>query len=342
MFDYDAILNSLLNPKLNKQQLGKLVQIQSQQFTSERKNLKENYSNEDLISAYTAFYFPTNAYKLDFLFSQLSEESLSAISETTIIDIGCGPGTYTYAAANLLPNVKEFIGVDESELMLKQAKKLNDEYFKEDRVFFKNRVPQIENSTLIFGNSLNEMGMKVAFKLIKNLKPKFIICIEPGTKEVFKEVLELRRKLLNLEYKVNYPCMGQGSCPLQETDDWCHQSIKVSLDYELESLSQVAKLDRKVMPATIHLYSLSDENKPVVENEARLIRLKRIVKHAYLWEVCTIENKIVSLEVPKKLFKKKMLKQLDAISSGIKLSYTIDKKLENSTFRVKEIEVEID
>ncbi|RZF21262.1 hypothetical protein DAY19_06150 [Halobacteriovorax vibrionivorans] len=345
MFDYDAILNSLLNPNLNKQQLAKLIGTQSTQFTSERTKLKNNYSDEDLISAYTSFYFPTNALKLEFLTQNLSDEQISAISKTHILDIGTGPGTYVFSASELFPDALSFTGIDESKLMLKQANKLNDEYFKNSKIGFSESLPLVDDAprTIIFGNSINEMGMPAAFKIIKRYKPKFIICIEPGTKEVFKDLLALRKKLLLIDYKIQYPCMGQGSCPLQNMDDWCHQSIKTTLDYELESLSQVAKLDRKVMPATIHFYSFDEEATSTESSDkARLVRLKRNVKHAYLWEVCTSENKVITLEVPKKLFKKKMLKQLDGISSGLEVSYTVAKELENDTFRVKDIEIEID
>ncbi len=343
MFNYDEILKSLLNPNLNKQQLAKLINTQSIQFTAERTKLKNNYSDADLISAYTSFYFPTNALKLEFLVEQLDEATINAISKTEIIDMGTGPGTYAFAAAELFKDSPLIIGVDENELMLEQANKLNDEIFKDERISFTNKLPAQESSTeaprtLIFGNAINEMGMPYAFKMIKRYNPKFIICIEPGTSEVFKEMLALRKKILLIDYKIQFPCMGQGKCPLEGTPDWCHQSIKTSLDFELESLSQVAKLDRKVMPATIHFYAATDEAKEA-KGQARITRLKRIVKHAFLWEVCTNENQVVTLEVPKKLFKKKEIKELEAISSGLGVNYTVEKELSDGSLRVKSIEI---
>ncbi|MFG1483385.1 small ribosomal subunit Rsm22 family protein [Halobacteriovorax sp. HFRX-2_2] len=340
MFEYDKILKSLLNPNLNKQQLAKLIGTQSTQFTSERTKLKNNYSDEDLISAYTSFYFPTNALKLEFLVEHLSEQMKAEISKTHILDIGTGPGTYAFAASELFSDALSFTGVDESKLMIDQANKLNDEYFQNSKISFSQTLPNVDDAprTLIFGNSINEMGMPAAFKIIKRYNPKFIICIEPGTKDVFKDLLALRKKLLLIDYKIQYPCMGQGTCPLEGIDDWCHQSIKTSLDFELESLSQVAKLDRKVMPATIHFYAL--EHVEDKAGQARIIRLKKNVKHAFLWDVCDENNKSLTLEVPKKLFKKKVVKQLEEISSGISVRYTIDKVLENATVRVKTIEVE--
>lgn len=340
MFNYDEILKSLLNPELTKQQLAKLIGLQSTQFTAQRSKLKNNYTDEDLISAYTSFYFPTNALKLEFLSAQLDAETLRAIEDTHILDIGTGPGTYAFASAQLFKKAPSITGVDENELMVKQATKLNDEVFKDDRILFTNKLPAQDDRsrTLIFGNVINEMGMPYAFKMIKRYNPKFIICIEPGTSEVFKEMLALRKKVLLIDYKIKFPCMGQGKCPLEGTPDWCHQSIKTSLDFELESLSQVAKLDRKVMPATIHFYQMKQEDdSAVASNHARITRLKRIVKHAFLWEVCTTENKVVTLEVPRKLFSKKEAKELEGISSGISIEYTIAKDLPDGSQRVDEI-----
>src|SRR5690606_20916328 len=108
---------------------------------------------------------------------------------------------------------------------------------------------------LLFGHSANEMGAEVASQYIDKINPQHILFIEPGTKDFFPEMLKIRQYLLENGYTTLYPCPNQEACPMQGSDDWCHQFIQIKQDDEIERISQMARKDRKLLPLTVHAYS---------------------------------------------------------------------------------------
>ncbi len=333
MISLDKIKKSLIED-LTEQQIVEGLNLLSNTFNIERAKIDSVYKRRQVIASYACFYLPTNMLKMSFTLGKLSQELISEIKGSTIIDIGCGPGTYIFAMIEHFKDTSmSFVGIDHHPLMLEQARKIHQNLYDGFSIHWAQDFPRIEGKkTVIFGNSINEMGHMQALKLIKKVKPDIIIAIEPGTMNSFEEVKSLRGLLIKDKFHVNFPCPGNGSCPMDK-DNWCHQVIKASLDHDLERLSQLIQKDRKTMPATIQVFSKVPQC-----SENRIIRLEKNQKHAFLWNMCIKENEesnsFKRIEVPKRGLSKKEIKTLENYSTGFSVEYSSVKILSNNLLRI--------
>lgn len=336
MIDFQRFKSLLLNPKLDERQLAQRLEKISYFFTQKRENIGHYISEEDWVSAYTAFYFPTNLKKFDFLMDQLSTSILSDWSKLDFIDYGCGPGTYSFAFLTHFPHFSGSVfGVDKSAHMRKQAELIISDYFPEKKfeTFDHLRsVPLINNRILFFGNSINEIGHHETLSIIKKADPQYVVWIEPGTKAFFETAKALREDLLANQYQILYPCLSQATCPMK-TDDWCHQVVRTTHSPEVERLGQMAKLDRKIMPMILHVYKkssmrLSPEITPDQTIICRTIRFLNETKFSFIYQVCVEEqqeNQLIHVELMKKAMTKSQIKEFQQADLGIELKLKFEK-----------------
>lgn len=339
---FDTLKNQLLSPGLSEPEILRLLNSIHKNFTVNREGIEEYAESPDMVSAYTMFYLPTNILKLPFVLNHLNKNIIDELKKTTIIDIGSGPGTYALGFLDYFKN--EFTGqlilVDQSKLMLDQAAKLMAYFFPQfNNVFYQHNLNNFKTTdevTLFFGNSLNEIGYEKALDLIDKLKPKFLFFIEPGTKEFFKTALKIRNEMSRRNHSVLYPCPSlKDKCPLEGKDDWCHQILRTTHDPSIERLSQLLKKDRRSMPFISHFYSL--KNKQEINLSARLIRILKETKFAFVWEVCLEDQGKIQtkhFEIFKKSLSKDLSKKFKTSSVGININFKIVKKISENNWRV--------
>jgi ribosomal protein RSM22 (predicted rRNA methylase) len=301
--------------------------------------------SEEEVSAYTQFYMPTNSRKFEFIWQQLDLKIKEEMITLPIVDFGCGPGTYLWAAASVGFR-GPFYGVDSSAPMLKQAKALGKGLFPDlnfDFTVTDKDIPFDDPKTLLFGNAVNELGVSQTLKIIERINPKFIILIEPGTSKVFKEILKLRSGLKDRTFEVHYPCASlKHSCPVEgrikdEREDWCHQVLREVPHPSIERIGQMARMDRKVQPYIGHVYEFEGRNSRD-DLTARFVRFLTESKFAFNWEVCLVndgEQSIFEFEIPKKVLDKKTQKLFKKISIGHEMTYSVLKILKDDKMRVK-------
>lgn len=341
-FHLNELKKALLEPTISEQSIVKNLSLVSKGFTSDRNKITEYVMNREMVSAYTLFYLPSNIPKLNFIFDMLSEELQSDIKSSRIVDLGTGPGTFAFALDEYFDGDVEVVGVDSSKLMIEQATKLNSELYKNKKINFQKSIPaDFDGETLLLGHSLNEMGLKALLKIIGEYSPRNLIVIEPGTSEVFKEIVKLRTAMGELGYSCAYPCANiHSQCPVaskveQGTEDWCHQVLRMTHDSEFERLSQIVKLDRKVMPLIAHVYTKSVK---CDSKKARMIRFLRESKFSFDWEVCFErdgELTSANFEILKRGLSKKEIKEMQKLSVGIDVEYEVVKELSKNHIRVK-------
>lgn len=252
---------------LSESELVALVKEESEAFTTKRERIHEYVEDARKVSAYTLFYLPTNMPKLYFLLDQLlrvhSVKILEEISRSTFVDVGTGPGTFSLALlfylkdkGYTLPTIQL---IDQSQLMLLQAKKLIKEFFPEVEVQTDHSYHEFLNKdhsralTVFFGNSLNELSdvqTEEYFKVITtNRNVSHVFWIEPGTPAFFKKQLNLRSTLITSNFSLLFPCANNSSCPLEnQSGEWCHQILRTTHAIDVERISQLVSLDRKILP----------------------------------------------------------------------------------------------
>lgn len=313
------------------QEVGKL----SQRFTRDRSKLDRYTQSEKSVSAYACFYALTNLAKLK---SCLDKIGLYDLTRYELVDIGSGPGTFSLAALEL--NSDQRISLFEtSDLMRQQAKRLIEGFFPDANIVInpstsmKSSLPRLG----IFGHSANEMDLEQIKSYITDLDLKAVLFIEPGTREFFSKMTEVRQWMIEAGYHIHFPCPNHASCPV-EGNDWCHQYIKVSHDPEVERLCQLVKKDRRLLPLTLHYYSkesLADKRHEM----AVVQRMLSPLKFAQPMIVCMPDEdgqlSLKRLEILYKEISKAQQKNLQKLMAGDTIEFLVTKVLNNGDIRAQ-------
>lgn len=306
----------------------------SLKFTKERDKIGDYLQDQRLVAAYTAFYLLTNIPKLEEVLKWMPENWIKIIKDCDFIDLGAGPGTFSLAWKNL-GGQGAFYQVEKSAIMREQGLKLwkglhSTELFQSGHYAWTLEKPKF----VLFGHSANEMGARIAIDYLEKINPEHVLFIEPGTKSFFSEMLLIRDYLFSKNFNVLFPCPNSGSCPLQHTDDWCHQFIYVNQDSEIERISQMARKDRRLLPLTVHAYSRSYKGENPCE---RLVRVLPETKFSFEWEVCH-KNQLEHYQIMKRDLSKSEVKEIGAVLAGAALETELLKSLESYS-RVKIIKI---
>ncbi len=288
----------------------------SRKFTTDRAKIGDYLKDERLVSAYTAFYLATNLPKLNAIMKWLPEEWKESLKGRPLIDLGAGPGTFSLAWRQIF-GAGTFLQIENSEAMKKQARKLWDGNFPAEEMKHTGLAP---NGILLFGHSANEMNSETAIHYVEKFSPDDIIFIEPGTPEFFGKMLEIRSRLIASGWNVLYPCPAEAECPMRGTSDWCHQFIHVSHDKDVERLSQIMRLDRKLLPLTVQVFS----RRKYERAQERLVRVLPETKFSFEWQVCH-NNTLEDYQVMKRGMDKVTEKRVGNLLSGEPLATELDK-----------------
>jgi len=288
-------------------------------FTTDRANIQKYLSDPRLVSAYTAFYLTTNVPKLRAVMEWLTPEFRAEILKCELIDVGAGPGTFSMAWQELGGDA--MVMLESSALMRQQAARLLPEA--------KFKLGDLTRPRLmLFGHSLNEMGVEAGLKYVSEARPAHVWMIEPGTKEVFALALEFRRRMIRDGWHVRYPCLGMGECPMNGSEDWCHQYVDVRHDPEVERLTQLAQRDRRHLPLTVMMFEREAIAKRD-ENLARIVRTYPATKFSHEWQVCREEQGLVleRFQLPFKSYPKREKKAVEALLAGALIQFETDKQM---------------
>jgi ribosomal protein RSM22 (predicted rRNA methylase) len=147
-----------------------------------------------------------------------------------LLDIGAGPGTATWAAAETFSSLADFTSIDANAALRALALDLFD---KSSRLA-KHRYTQgearaalsdAESSDLVVASYLlGEMGDTERADLADLMWTRTsdtLLIVEPGTPGGYTRILALRARLIASGAHVAAPCPHEGECPLV-APDWCH------------------------------------------------------------------------------------------------------------------------
>lgn len=313
-------------------ELVRAIEEVSHKFTRERENISDYLHDERLVSAYTAFYLLTNIPKLAAVMKWMPAGWQDVLKACDFVDLGAGPGTFSLAWREWENTTGDVYQVEKSELMRLQGKRIWEGLSEKKLIQgtdwnWSSDKPRF----VLFGHSANEMGPLAALKYIEKINPDHILFIEPGTKDFFPKMLEIRRKLIASGYQVLFPCPQQDECPMHGSDqDWCHQFIQVRQDLEVERISQMVRLDRKLLPLTVQAFSRTF---PASNPRERIVRTFDETKFSFEWEICH-DNNIELYQVMKRDLSKKETKEVGLLLAGDAVETEVVKTLESSK-RVK-------
>lgn len=319
------LIPHLLYTFAHESDLLRAIEELSKKFTIERERIEDYLRDPRLASAYTAFYLSTNMPKFEAILPWFSKEILEEFKQCALIDVGSGPGTFSIAFREWKGR-GEILQLETSELMRQQAMKLWQGLYSDETLHQNKRLEWNGTKLMLFGHSANEMGVDKVLGYIKDYDPEHILFIEPGTKDFFSKMLEIREKLLETHYRILYPCPNEESCPVRDSDDWCHQYVHVNHSQDVERMTQLAGKDRRNLPLTVHLYSRTLSLMGVHE---RILRVYPETKFSFEWDVCH-DNHKEHYQLQKRHLSKIELKQFSSITPGDSIRTELEKEFEGT------------
>jgi len=168
--------------------------------------------------------------------------SLNALTEMTpdfapetLLDVGAGPGTASWAAAEAFSSLQDFTLLDANATLSRLALELarDSSRLAECRYLpgdAGGNLTEVAPADLVVASYIiGELGEADQRKLTETMWTKArhaLVVIEPGTPAGYARLLALRRQLIALGAFVAAPCPHEKPCPLT-APDWCHFSQRL-------------------------------------------------------------------------------------------------------------------
>src|SRR6266567_4882638 len=193
--------------------------------------------------------------------------SLNALREirpdfapASLLDVGAGPGTATWAAAEAFPSLTNFSLLDANSALRALALDLGRDSTRLSKMTYGHGEAQAvladsEAADLVIASymigEISDAERKALAELMWAKTRDTLLIVEPGTPAGYGRIIALRRQLIAAGANATAPCPHNSECPL-EAPDWCHftqrlprsrahkQLKSAELPYEDEKFSYVA------------------------------------------------------------------------------------------------------
>src|SRR4051794_28290329 len=147
-----------------------------------------------------------------------------------LLDIGAGPGTASWAAAEAFSSLQDFRLLDANDALRKLALELVSESFRlralrYERGEARQALIEAEAADLVVASyvigELSEAEQAALAGLMWEKTRDTLLVVEPGTPAGYARIIALRERLIAAGGHVAAPCPHDGKCPLA-APDWCH------------------------------------------------------------------------------------------------------------------------
>jgi ribosomal protein RSM22 (predicted rRNA methylase) len=226
--------------------------------------------------------------------------SLNALTEIdpgfapqSLLDIGAGPGTATWAAAETFAALGSFNLIDANtalrdlaiDLAQSNPRLASIRYQSGDARRLLAAAPEAD--LVVASYVINELGdaERAAFADAMWAKTRdTLLVVEPGTPAGYARIIGLRARLLTAGAHVIAPCPHDAACPLI-APDWCHfsQRLQRSRAHKHLKSAELPYEDEKFSYVTL-------SRKPASQHPARVLAQPQTTKIAVTAKLCTTNN----------------------------------------------------
>lgn len=163
-------------------------------------------------------------------------EARPEFAPESLLDIGAGPGTATWAATEAFPSLRQFTLADANaalrdlaiELTQSEARFAAMHYERGDARKLAEAQPPAD--LVVASYVINELGDAERRALADTMWSKTrdtLLIVEPGTPAGYGRIIDVRARLIAQGAHVIAPCPHDATCPLV-SPDWCHFSQRLS------------------------------------------------------------------------------------------------------------------
>ena len=156
----------------------------------------------------------------------------------SLLDLGAGPGTASWAAASCCPRLEAVTQVDRSAALLALGARLGTSAGLVPPLTLAQSIADVSRppdawpaaDLVIASYVLAEVPAAAQGRLLDAALAsarRLLVLVEPGTPAGFARIHAARARCLASGMPVLAPCSHAGICPMQATDDWCHFAVRV-------------------------------------------------------------------------------------------------------------------
>ena len=229
-----------------------------------------------------------------------AEACLTALREArpdfrpnSMIDAGAGPGTATWAAANVFPSLSDVVLLDTNAALMDLARTLMAESEWLAHAGFRlGQVSQLlanaPGADLVVASyligELDDQGCAELASAMWGRTRDTLLIVEPGTPAGYARIIALRTQLIADGAHVLAPCPHDKACPLV-APDWCHfaQRLPRSRDHMLLKDADVPFEDEKFSYVALSRI-------PAQTRAARVLAPPHVGKAAVEAKLCTSDG----------------------------------------------------
>jgi ribosomal protein RSM22 (predicted rRNA methylase) len=206
----------------------------SQRYREERRDGAFYVASRRDALAYVAVRLPATYAAVRASFDAIAEARPDFVPKT-MLDIGAGPATALWAAADCWPALADALLVEASPLLRACGEELAAEAELPNMTW---RIANVGSDAIddpprdlvTLAYVLNELAPNVrqlALERLWRLTADTLVIVEPGTPAGWQRILAARRQLIESGAHVIAPCPHAHECPLQPPD-WCHFARRVA------------------------------------------------------------------------------------------------------------------
>jgi ribosomal protein RSM22 (predicted rRNA methylase) len=234
---YPGELNAAIAAWLSHSGQGGLVEKTAQLSASYRKG--QSSSAVDL-SAYVVSRVPAT-FAANVKVLAAVTQAMPDFSPHSLLDIGTGPGTASWAALARWPELQKIIQCEQDQTFAWLASKLNAESgihtLQQTNLLQKSEAAlqqDVKADVVVASYLLAELPLHTMPQLAQRLwarTSQVLVMIEPGTPQGFARLRSARDTLSGRGAFVLAPCTHQNACPMK-SGDWCHFKTRVQRSRE--------------------------------------------------------------------------------------------------------------
>ena len=148
----------------------------------------------------------------------------------SLLDIGAGPGTATFAATEAFPSLRDFVLLDRNSPLRALAAELARKNTRLSKLKYssgeaRSTLAQADAADLVIASyvigELTEPERDELVRLAWSKTNDTLVLVEPGTPAGYVRIIAARALLITNGAHVAAPCPHDSACPLT-SPDWCH------------------------------------------------------------------------------------------------------------------------
>jgi ribosomal protein RSM22 (predicted rRNA methylase) len=219
----------------------------SQRYREERRDGRFYVASDEDALAYLAARLPATYAAVRASFAAI-KQARPDFAPKTVLDVGAGPGTALWAAADCWPDLADALLVEASLVFqacgeeLARGTSLPHITWRHADVATE-AIDCPPRDLVILAYALNELATHVGQPVLQRLwqmTADTLVIVEPGTPAGWQRIVAARTQLIEAGAHVLAPCPHSHACPLAPPD-WCHFAERVARS-RLHRLAKEAEL----------------------------------------------------------------------------------------------------